>query len=76
MLKRLYNKYIFVRKGGESMKRYEILTAKELFHGSDVVRGFAYKTETSGDNYALFQKTDCFVSCSPCDGMTGSMTVL
>lgn len=58
------------------MKRYEILMAKELFHGSDVVRGFAYKAVSSGDNYALFQKTDCFVCCSSCDGMIRNMAVL
>ena len=58
------------------MKRYEVLTAKELFHGSDIVRGFAYKAGTSGDNYALFRKTDCFVRCSSCDGIIGSIAVL
>ncbi|MDE5590242.1 MAG: hypothetical protein K2K63_00560 [Acetatifactor sp.] len=58
------------------MKRYEVLMAKELFHGSDVVRSFAYKAGTSGDNYALFEKTDCFVRCSPCDGIIGNMAVL
>ena len=58
------------------MEQYEILMAKELFHGSDVVRSFAYKTVFSGDNYALFRKTDCFVRCSSCDKMIGCMTVL
>ena len=58
------------------MKRYEVLMAKELFHGSDVVRGFAYKTVSSGDNYALFRKTDCFVRSSSCDGIIRSMAVL
>lgn len=53
------------------MKRYEVLIAKELFRGSDVVRGFSYKAETAGDNYALFQETDCFVSYSPCDESAG-----
>lgn len=57
------------------MKQYEVLTAKELFHGSDIVRGFAYKTGTSGDVYALFWKMDCFVRCSPCDGIIGRTTV-
>lgn len=58
------------------MKQYEVLIAKELFHGSDIVRGFAYKAGTAGDSYALFQKTDCFVCSSPFDGMIGSMTDL
>ena len=58
------------------MKRYEVLLDKELFHGSDIVRSFGYKTAASGDNYALFQETDCFVRCSPCDGIIGSATVL
>ena len=58
------------------MKRYEILLAKELFHGSDVVRSFAYKAGTSGDNYALFEKTDCLVRSSPCDGIIRSMAIL
>lgn len=58
------------------MKQYEVLLAKELFHGSDIVRGFAYKAGTTGDNYALFWKTDCFVCSSPFDGITESMTVL
>lgn len=58
------------------MKRYEVLTAKELFHGSDIVRGFTYKTARSGDNYALLGKTDCFVRCSPCDGIIENMAVL
>ena len=46
------------------MKRYEVLLDKELFHGSDIVRSFGYKAAVSGDNYALFQETDCFVRCS------------
>nr|WP_296454951.1 hypothetical protein [uncultured Acetatifactor sp.] len=53
------------------MKRYEVLTAKELFHGSDIVRSFGYRAAASGDNYALFWKTDCFVCCSPFDGIIG-----
>lgn len=65
-----------VGKVVRSMKQYEVLIAKELFHGSDVVRGFAYKAGTAGDNYALFQKTDCFVCNSPFDGRIGSMTDL
>ena len=58
------------------MKQYEVLTAKKLFHGSDIVRSFTYKAVTAGDNYALLKETDCFVCCSPCGGMIGSMTVL
>ena len=58
------------------MKRYEVLMDKELFHGSAIVRSFAYKTASSGDNYALFWETDCFVRCSPFDGIIGKTTVL
>ncbi len=58
------------------MKRYEVLTAKELFHGSDIVRSYGYRTAASGDDYALFSETDCFVRCSPFDGMIGSTTAL
>ena len=58
------------------MKRYEVLLDKELFHGSDIVRSFGYKTAASGDNYALFQETDCFVRCSSWDVTSGSMTVV
>ncbi|MBD5492920.1 MAG: hypothetical protein HDR12_00680 [Lachnospiraceae bacterium] len=58
------------------MKQCEILMAKELFAGSDIIRGFAYKAGISGDNYALFWKTDCFVCSSPFDGINGSMAVL
>ena len=47
------------------MKQYEVLLEKELFRGSDVIRGFAYKAACSGDNYAHFRETDCFVCCSP-----------
>lgn len=57
------------------MKQYEVLKDKELFHGSDIVRSFGYKAAASGDNYALFRETDCFVCCSPCDGICGNMTV-
>lgn len=59
-----------------SMKRYEVLMEKELFHGSDIVRSFGYKATTSGDNYALFRETDCFVRCSPFDRIFGSMADL
>lgn len=47
------------------MKQYEVLMAKELFRGSDVIRGFAYKMAGSGEYYAHFWETDCFVCCSP-----------
>lgn len=49
------------------MRQYEVLTAKELFHGSDVIRGFGYKAAGVWDNYALFEITDCSVCCSPHD---------
>jgi len=64
------------RKVVRSMKQYEVLMDQELFPGSDVVRGFAYKAAAAGDNYALFWKTDCFVRCSPFDGIIGRTTVL
>ena len=58
------------------MKQWEVLMVRELFPGSNVVRSFGYRTETAGDNYALFWKTDCFVRCSPFDGIIGRTTVL
>ncbi len=58
------------------MRQYEVLIAKELFAGSDIIRGFAYKAGTSWGNYALFWKTDCFVCSSPFDGITESMAAL
>lgn len=58
------------------MKQCEVLIVRELFPGSGVVRSFGYRTETAGDNYALFGKTDCFVCCSPRNEITGSMAIL
>lgn len=58
------------------MKQCELLIAKKLFDGSDIIRKFTYKAETAGDNYALFRKTDCFVCGSPFDGIIGGRTVL
>lgn len=58
------------------MKQCEVLMAKKLFDGSDIIRRFTYKAETAGDNYALFGETDCFVCSSPFDGIIGSMAVL
>ena len=58
------------------MKQYDVLMAKMLFHGSDIVRRFTYKAGTAGDNYALLGNTDCFVCGSPFDGIIGSRTVL
>lgn len=57
------------------MRQYEVLRAKELFYGSDVIRGFAYKAAGAGDNYALFWNTDCSVYRSPHDRVTGNMAV-
>lgn len=54
------------------MKQYEVLMAKKLFAGSDIIRGFGYKAGRSQDNYALFGKTDCFVFHSPYDPATGN----
>jgi len=56
------------------MKQYEVLLAKELFHGSDIIRRFSYKMAAAGDNYAHFQETDCFVRCSPYNSLPGDMT--
>ena len=58
------------------MKHCEVLMAKKLFDGSDIIRRFTYKAGTAGDNYAHFWKTDCFVCYSPFDGIIGSMAVL
>lgn len=51
------------------MKQYEVLMAKKLFAGSDIIRKFTYKTMNAGDNYALFWETDCFVCGSPSDAI-------
>lgn len=58
------------------MKHCDVLMAKKLFDGSDIIRRYTYKAGTAGDNYAHFQKTDCFVCSSPFDGIIGSATVL
>lgn len=58
------------------MKHCEVLKAKKLFDGSDIIRRFTYKAEAARDNYALFWKTDCFVCNSPFDGIIGGMAVL
>ena len=54
------------------MRRYEVLRAKKLFDGSDVIRAYSYRAAAAGDNYALFWETDCFVCCSPCDRIIGN----
>lgn len=38
------------------MKQYEVLAAKELFYGSDVVRGFSYKAADKGTTMPIFGK--------------------
>lgn len=38
------------------MKQYEVLLAKEIFRGSDIIRRFSYKVAGAGDNYAHFCK--------------------
>lgn len=58
------------------MNQYEVLTAKELFAGSDIVRRFTYKTVLQGITMPFFGTTDCFVCCSPRDEMIGNMIVL
>lgn len=55
------------------MKQYEVLTAKKLFHGSDIIRGYSYKADRSRDNYAHFWDADCFVYCSPGKMSAGDM---
>lgn len=57
------------------MKQYEVLMAKKLFAGSDIIRSFGYKAARSQDNYALFWKTDCFVFHSPYDVTAGNTVV-
>lgn len=54
------------------MKQYEVLMAKELFAGSDIIRRFGFKAGRLEDNYALFWKTDCFVFHSPYDAIAGN----
>lgn len=58
------------------MKRYEVLMAKKLFPGSDIVRGFGYRAALYGTTMPIFGYTDCFGCCSPRDSMTGSMAGL
>ena len=36
------------------MNQYEVLTVKELFAGSDIVRRFTYKTELQGITMPFF----------------------
>ena len=38
------------------MKRYEVLMAKELFAGSDIVRKFSYKRTFVGGSMPFFSK--------------------
>ena len=52
------------------MKQYEVLMAKELFRGSDIIRGFAYKVASAGEYYAHFWETDCFVCGTPWKALT------
>lgn len=56
-----------------SMKQYEVLMAKKLFDGSDVIRAYSYKAVYPGDNYAHFWESDCFVYCSPGKGSAINM---
>ena len=58
------------------MRQCEVLMAKKLFDGSDIIRRYTYKAGTARDNYALFWETDCFVCSSPFDGINGRMAVL
>lgn len=38
------------------MKQYEVLLAKELFYGSDIIRGFSYKMAGAGTTMPFFGK--------------------
>lgn len=38
------------------MKQYEVLLVKELFRGSDVIRGFSYKMASAGTTMPIFGK--------------------
>jgi hypothetical protein len=40
------------------MKQSEFLRTKELFHGSDIVRKYTFKTVNTRDNYALLAKAN------------------
>ena len=40
------------------MKQSEILRMKELFHGSDIVRKFTFRTMNTRDNYALLARAN------------------
>ncbi len=36
------------------MKQYEVLLAKELFRGSDIIRAFSYKMASTGTTMPIF----------------------
>lgn len=38
------------------MKQYKVLMAKELFRGSDIIRGFSYKVAAQGTTMPIFRK--------------------
>lgn len=38
------------------MKQYEVLLAKELFRGSDIIRRFMYKMVNAGTTMPIFGK--------------------
>ncbi len=38
------------------MKQYEVLLAKELFRGSDIIRKFTYKMASAGTTMPIFGK--------------------
>ena len=40
------------------MKQSEILRAKEIFHGSDIVRKYSFKTVRTWDSYALLARAN------------------
>lgn len=47
------------------MKQSVPFIFKEIYPGSDVVRGSGFKTANTRGNCALFQKDDCFVCLTP-----------
>ena len=56
------------------MKQYEVLLVKELFRGSDIIRGFSYKMASRGTTMPIYRETDCFECCSPWKALPGDMT--
>ena len=60
-----YNDQNIRGKVARFMEQYEVMLAKELFAGSDIVRRFGYKMQPYGITAPFFGATDCFVCCLP-----------